>query len=378
LGELREERRLAMPLHDLMSEANRQLTICNACRYCEGFCAVFPALELRKTFDEGDVLYLSNLCHDCRDCYTACMYAAPHEFDLNIPAVLSEVRLDVYQRYASPRAFGNALRNQNWAVGGTVVASILLVVLVAMSLHGPGVFTSVHSGPGAFYKVLPYALLWTVFMAISLYVVVVWIVGTVKFWRDTDSPLRGSLQVGSLLRATGEALTLRYLCGGGAGCDYPGPNGSYSRLILHSLVSYGFLAAFAATILAAIYQDLFGILPPFPIVSAPVLVGSAGGLGVITGATGLLYLKFRADPVPAFRKMMALDYAFLVLLDLVALTGMILLVVRDNSLMTPLLTVHLGTVIGLFLTAPYGKFVHFVYRSAALVQNQLEQTHAVD
>ena len=28
----------------------RQMSICNACRYCEGYCAVFPAMELRRTF----------------------------------------------------------------------------------------------------------------------------------------------------------------------------------------------------------------------------------------------------------------------------------------------------------------------------------------
>ena len=38
-------------------EAARQLVICNACRYCEGYCAVFPAMELRTSFSPGDVLY---------------------------------------------------------------------------------------------------------------------------------------------------------------------------------------------------------------------------------------------------------------------------------------------------------------------------------
>ena len=27
----------------------RVMQICNACRYCEGFCAVFPAMERRRT-----------------------------------------------------------------------------------------------------------------------------------------------------------------------------------------------------------------------------------------------------------------------------------------------------------------------------------------
>ena len=29
------------------AEVARQLQICNACRYCEGFCAVFPAMTRR-------------------------------------------------------------------------------------------------------------------------------------------------------------------------------------------------------------------------------------------------------------------------------------------------------------------------------------------
>ena len=32
------------------AEAARMLQICNACRYCEGFCAVFPAMTI--CFDE--------------------------------------------------------------------------------------------------------------------------------------------------------------------------------------------------------------------------------------------------------------------------------------------------------------------------------------
>src|SRR5216683_5026093 len=79
-------------LAELIEEADRQLTICNACRYCEGYCAVFPALERRTLLSEGDITHLADLCHDCRACFTACMYAPPHEFGVNPPAVLSAVR----------------------------------------------------------------------------------------------------------------------------------------------------------------------------------------------------------------------------------------------------------------------------------------------
>ena len=59
------------PLTGLFAEADRQLTICNACRYCEGYCAVFPALERRRELTGGDITHLADLCHDCRDCFTA-------------------------------------------------------------------------------------------------------------------------------------------------------------------------------------------------------------------------------------------------------------------------------------------------------------------
>ena len=73
-----------MPAPDLLKDGERQMMIGNACRYCEGYCAVFPALEQRRIFTKADLLYLANLCFDCRDCYCACQYAPPHEFGVNM------------------------------------------------------------------------------------------------------------------------------------------------------------------------------------------------------------------------------------------------------------------------------------------------------
>jgi citrate/tricarballylate utilization protein len=41
--------------------------------------------------------------------------------------------------------------------------------------------------------------------------------------------------------------------------------------------------------------------------------------------------------------------------------------------MGTLLVIHLGLVAGIFITAPYGKFAHVVYRYMALVRNAHEQ-----
>ena len=72
--------------------------------------------------------------------------------------------------------------------------------------------------------------------------------------------------------------------------------------------------------------------------------------------------------------MVNMDMAFLLLLFLTSATGMLLLALRESPAMGTLLVIHLGFVAGLFLTAPYGKFAHVVYRYAALVRNSIEQT----
>ncbi len=84
---------------DLFAEAERQLNICNSCRYCEGYCAVFPALERRTVLETGDITQLASLCHDCRACFQACMYAPPHEFAVDPPTILTAVRQASYRHY---------------------------------------------------------------------------------------------------------------------------------------------------------------------------------------------------------------------------------------------------------------------------------------
>ena len=68
-----------------------------------------------------------------------------------------------------------------------------------------------------------------------------------------------------------------------------------------------------------------------------------------------------------------MDVAFIVMLFLTGLTGMALLLLRDTAAMGPLLALHLGVVFSLFITMPYGKFVHGLYRFVALVRYARER-----
>src|SRR6218665_3422621 len=86
------------------TEVARQMQICNACRYCEGFCAVFPAMPRRPEFGKANIPFLANLCHDCGACLHACQYAPPHEFAINVPRAMARVRVQTYADYAWPSA----------------------------------------------------------------------------------------------------------------------------------------------------------------------------------------------------------------------------------------------------------------------------------
>ena len=122
-------------LTELIAEAQRVLAICNACRYCEGYCAVFPALERRLAFTEHDVHYLANLCHNCGACLYACQYAPPHEFQLNFPRVLAQVRTQTYRQYAWP-AVPRRARSSATDVVVSLAADARLAVLFAVHARG--------------------------------------------------------------------------------------------------------------------------------------------------------------------------------------------------------------------------------------------------
>ena len=222
----------ATSLDLLGAEASRQLTICNACRYCEGLCAVFPALERRPVLDLGAVSQLANLCHDCRACYGACMYDPPHEFAIDLPKTLSAVRVADYGRHVWPARVPRPLRGRAGLVTGAAL-SAAVVVAVAVANTGGGGLVSRAASP---YQVVPYGALLALILAACAYSVAVCVLAVRSYWREADSGARVSLR--AIGEATWHAATLRYLRGGGAECYYPADDRpSRSRRLLHGAVA---------------------------------------------------------------------------------------------------------------------------------------------
>jgi citrate/tricarballylate utilization protein len=360
-----------VPELNVFDEANRQLVICNACRYCEGYCPVFQAIEIRRDFTKGDVFYLANLCHDCRACYYACMYSPPHEFAVNIPQILSEARVESYAQWSWPALVARSFTDRRFAVG-LGIAVVSFVAALALWLIPSTNWFSRYRGPGAFYKIVPYRFMVVPAIALLVYWVFVWWRGGLQFWSDTEGIARKPATFKQLAKATSAMLSLRYLKGGGPGCSYPDQQPSMHRRMYHWFVSFGFLLDLVATTIAFIYQDLLHELPPYPLLSAPVIFGSVGGVALIIGTLGLIWLKARSDLDPAGHNTYSMDYAFLVILFLTALTGMLTLICRDTAALGTMLVIHLAVVGSLFVTAPYGKFVHALYRSLALIKFHAE------
>ena len=358
----------------LVAEAQRVLAICNACRYCEGYCAVFPALERRLSFTGDDVHYLANLCHNCGSCLYACQYAPPHEFQLNFPRILAQVRKDTYKRYAWPAFLGKAFERNGLVVALATAASLaLLFIALALSGDPSRLFRAYSDAQGSFYALLPHGTMAGAFGLVFAFVLLAFAMSFVRFWPDTGEPASEFVTPASSGSATWDAATLKYLDGGGGGCTYPDEKPSFARRNFHHATFYGFMLCFAATCVATVYHYVFGWRAPYGFWSAPVLLGTLGGLGLLVGPAGLLWLKRRRDPDLADPSQDGMDVGFIALLFVVSATGLALLALRETAAMGIVLAVHLGSVLALFVTLPYGKFMHALYRFAALTRFHIER-----
>ncbi len=349
------------------------MTVCNSCRYCEGLCAVFPAMEMRRSFADGDLDYLANLCHGCGACYIDCQFSPPHEFNVNVPKVLAEVRGDSYQTYAWPQALAPMFARNGLAIALACV--LCVVVSLAWMATGPdaSALFVVHTGPGAFYRLMPHNTMALMFGAAFAYAIIAITLSARNFWVAMGPPPQGARAAPSIWQAIKDAGQLRYLGGGGSGCEVTTDPVPDRRRLYHHMTFYGFLLCFAATSVATLYHYLLAREAPYPWYDLPVVLGSLGGLGLLVGPVGLLGQRQSRDPAVRSDKRSGMDIAFLAMLFLTSATGFALLFLRATPLLGITLFIHLGVVMALFLTLPYGKFVHGIYRFLALVRYAQER-----
>ena len=363
---------MLIPVHEIdtseiTDEARRQMTVCNACRYCEGFCPVFPEMTNYRDFERRDLSFLAHLCHGCSACFHACQYKPPHEFSINVPEVMAKIRLDDYSSFVWPSQLSGVMKSNGTFISLSVAIVLSAMLLLAFTLIERSQMYEIHVGAGAFYQIFSHGLIVALAGGSLIFAVLALTLGIRRFVAENRSEGAGHFALATLYKTMMAAIRLDHLSGGqGQGCNDVSDSPSHRHKYFHHALAWGFGLCFAATSVATFYELALGWISPFPIFSAPVILGSIGGIGILIGGCGLLWLKHVSDPSLQYKPQFGMDYAFILLLVLISLTGFGLLLLRETAWMGTLMAVHLGVVLAFFLTLPYSKFVHAIFRCVAL------------
>ncbi|KGI56492.1 tricarballylate utilization 4Fe-4S protein TcuB [Campylobacter sp. MIT 97-5078] len=345
-------------------EVHKSCIICNSCRYCEGLCAVFPAMEKKREFSLKDMDYLANLCHQCSECFYDCQYAPPHEFNVSIPKQFAALRQYSYEKYAFPNFLGLAFRKN------AVLSSAILIFSLFFGFWSASVYKGENT-QGDFFAIVSYDYMVSVFGIVVLLMVLALAGSVAKFYHAIKLK---NLNIAVFIKSLKDALSLKYLGGHkNEGCTYPNEKRSSVRKIFHHFTAYGFLFCFIATCLGAFYHHFLNLAAPYDFAQLPKIFGVIGGIMLCIGTLGLFVLKCIADKNIVDDQSVGMDYVFIFMLFLVSFTGLLLMCLKQNSLLPYMLWLHLSCVLAFFIMAPYSKFVHMFYRFIALLKYNSEE-----
>ena len=327
----------------------------------------------RFEFGRADVHFLANLCHNCGACLHACQYAPPHEFAVNVPQAMARVRLQTYTDYAWPPALSLLYQRNGLtlSLALALAAGLAFFLLLALRLNG-----MLWGGlSGNFYQLFPHNLLVGLFAPVFLFALLALGLGVRRFLRDISPATTGQpLSAAAGSEATQNVLRMTYLGGGhGQGCNNEDDAFTLARRRAHHLTFYGFMLCFAATSVATLYHYLLGWDAPYELYSWPKLLGVSGGISLLLGTASLLKLNLQRAPEHGDAAQKPMDLGFIALLFLTSASGLALWLMRSTPALAALLALHLGAVMALFATMPYGKFAHGIFRSAALLRYAVEK-----
>jgi citrate/tricarballylate utilization protein len=281
---------------------------------------------------------------------------------------MAEVRLQTYAEFAWPRTLGTLYKKNGLTLCVALATSLILFLVLAAMMHGSA--TSAVPN-GNFYVIFPHNLMVQMFGPIFLFAAVALCIGAHGFWQEERPGATSKAAVGE---AINNVLRLKYLDGGnGAGCNDEDDRFTRRRQWFHHATFYGFLLCFAATSVATVYHYFFNWPAPYGYLSLPKLLGISGGVALVVGTCGLFWLNLRRHPLHQDPAQKPMDRGFLALLFLTAISGLALMLVKTTPALPIALSIHLGAVMALFLTLPYGKFAHGIYRSVALLKWSIER-----
>ena len=360
---------------------------CYQCATCSSVCELAPAdapfprkqvlLAQWGMFDQlmGDPGVW--LCHQCNDCSVRCPRdVAPGD-------VMASLRAMMVEKLAVPSLMGSMVGNvkKTWPI--LVLGPILFWVLL-LGLNTGFQMHEAHHGlvPGPdmgqfFYdQYVPHYLIYGVyFTAVGLVCFALFSSG-MKFWKLMgDKHKRTGSFIGALIGVfVAIALHNKF-----SSCD----RGVVKRRWGHFLVMWGFIGAAITSGFAVVYlyreTVFFSWLNlqyayPVPITHWVKLLGNFSAVILVIGGI-LLFVNRMATGDKLVGATHAFDRFFLWVVLAVIGTGVFTEIFRFMAI-DPLVgfavyIVHLGVVLCLFLTLPYSKFAHILYRTLAMTHERM-------
>jgi quinone-modifying oxidoreductase subunit QmoC len=295
------------------------------------------------------------LCHQCNDCSAHC----PR--DARPGDVIQIVRSLVVEGLAYPRALGRLVANARttWPILFGVPLLFWLALLgVSGLLQPPADF---H----AYEQIVPHAMLYAVFFPMTGLVALAAFISGRRYWQAMGAAAPRSRSFPSGLWATTVDISTHRRFGDCGTARF--------RRLGHLLLFWGFVGAAVTSALLIVAIYIQGYEMPLPLLHPYKLLGNISAVALVVGAGILVVARFtdrdRAGTSTAF------DAFFTTVVALVIVTGVLVELVRLVAPGVPAAAValyvcHLGVVTTLFVTFPYSKFAHMLYRTLAMVHEQ--------
>ncbi len=295
------------------------------------------------------------LCHQCNDCTVRCpRNARPGD-------VLQAVRSMVIERLAAPAWLGRLVgkARTTWPL---LLGAPLLFWIVLLGLTGN---LSWPAHVGAFEQVVPHVLIYSVFLPVAAWVLAVAFIGGRRFWTvlGASGPPRSGSFFGALIPVLSEIATHRRF----ATCEAARP-----RRLGHFLLMWGFVGAAVTSGLLVVELYGFGRQMPLPLGHPFKILGNVSAAALVVGVVLLVVQRWGRPRVSGGTT--AFDTLFLTVVFLVIGTGVLAEIARLTLLgqvAGALYVAHLSFVLCLFLTFPYSKFAHVLYRTLAMTHERM-------
>ncbi len=290
------------------------------------------------------------LCHQCNDCTQRC----PR--DGRPGDVLQTVRALVIETLAFPRILGRMVGSAATTWPLLIAGPILFWVgLLAVTGH-----LSVPAGALAYDRFVPHWLIYAVFFPVAGWVgYASWVSGR-RFWNLLgDGSPRGGSFLKQLIPVLQEIATHKRF----ASCEAARP-----RRVGHLTLLWGFIGAALTSGLLIVALYALRAEMPLPLEHPFKVLGNVSAVLLVIG--GVLLVKTRLADRDRAGASTAFDSFFLGIVIAVIATGVLAEVGRfllPAEMACVIYVVHLGAVLSLFLTFPYSKFAHMLYRTLALV-----------